>query len=76
MAVFIRFAKLHLSKPQDSWNNGLWVEKNTSSEHVIATESTVNSYVYKSAVESNVRQFVRLLRLDRNWVMQQDNKPK
>ncbi len=48
----------------------------TGPEHLTVIESTMNSSVYQSILESNVRTSVQQLKLSQYRVMQQDNDPK
>ncbi len=48
----------------------------TGPGHLTVIESTMNSSVYQSILESNVRTSVQQLKLSQYWVMQQDNDPK
>lgn len=44
--------------------------------HLVIIEGTINSKVYANIVQENVRAAVHDLKLEKRWVMQQDNEPK
>jgi len=48
----------------------------TGPGHFVVIESTMNSSVYQSILESNVSPSVWQLKLESKWFMQQDNDPK
>ena len=58
MAAQLRFAKLHLNKPQDFWNNVLWtdqtkveiIQSSTFGENQMQHISTNTSYQLSSTV--------------------------
>ena len=45
-------------------------------EQLAIIDGKMNSQVYRDILQENVKLFVRQLKLNRSWVMQQDTDPK